>query len=92
MFGLGHDVVLQVPGDLGMPEEDHARRPARRVTIGVVFQIGGPGHICKLELRLVVLTVHFAEGIVEIILVLKLADMLVSLSQDVKDPRPSIPA
>ena len=48
--GLGHDVVFQVPRDLGLPEEDHALRPGQaRVTIGVVLQIGSPGHIRKLQ-------------------------------------------
>ena len=37
------------------------------------------------------LAVQFVKGIVEIILVLKLADMLVSLSQNFKYPLPSIP-
>ena len=83
---------FQVPRDLGLPEEDHAFRPVRqRVTIGVVLQISSPGHIRKLQQRLVALAVQFVEGIVEIILVLILADMFVSLSQDVKYPLPSIP-
>ena len=34
---------------------------------------------------------QFVKGIVEIILVLKLADVLVSLSQNFKNPLPSIP-
>ena len=34
---------------------------------------------------------QFVKSIVKVILVLKLADMLVSLSQDVKYPLPSIP-
>ena len=81
----GHDVVFQVPLDLlGLPEEDHALRPVRqRVTIGVVLQISSPCHIRKLQWRLIALTVQLVESIVEVILVLKLADLLVSLSQDV---------
>ena len=48
--GLGHDVVFQVPWNLGSPEEDHAFCPIRqRVAAGVVLQIGCPGHIRKLE-------------------------------------------
>ena len=37
------------------------------------------------------LAVQFVKGIVEIILVLKLADVLVSLGQSFKNPLPSIP-
>ena len=64
-------MVFLVPWDLGWPEEDHALRPVwQRVTISVVLQIGRPGHIRKLQQRLVALKVQFVEGIVEIILVL----------------------
>ena len=90
--GLGHDVVFQVSWDLGLPEEDHTLRPIKqKVIIGVVLQMGSPGHIRKLKQRLAALTVQFVEGTVKVILVLKLADMLVSLSQDVKYPLPRIP-
>ena len=55
-------LVFQVPRDPGLPEEDHALRPVRqRVTIGVVLQTGSPGHIRKLQQRLVALTVQFVE-------------------------------
>ena len=66
-------MVFQVTRDLGLPEEDQALRLVR-VTIGVVLHIGSPGHIRKLQWRLVALTVQFVEGIVKVILVLKLAD------------------
>ena len=49
--------------------------------MGVVLQISSPEHICKLQQCLVALAVQFVKDIVEIILILKLADMLVSLSQ-----------
>ena len=55
-----------------------------------MLQISSPGHICKLQQCLVALAVQFVKGIVEIILILKLADMLVSLSQNFKYPLPSI--
>ena len=48
--GLGHDVVLQVPWGLGLPEEDHALRTVgQRVAAGVMLQVGGNGHIRKLQ-------------------------------------------
>ena len=48
--GLGHDVVFQVPWDLGLPEEDHALRQVRqRVTVGVMLQKGSAGHIRELK-------------------------------------------
>ena len=56
-----------------------------------MLQISSPGLICKLQQCLVALSVQFVKGIVEIILILKLADMLVSLSQNFKCPLPSIP-
>ena len=49
-------------------------------------------HSRELEWRLVALTVQFAERVVKIILVFGFTDVFVSLSQDVKDPLPSIPA
>ena len=84
-------VVFQVPWDLGLPEEDDALRPVRqRVTTGVVLQVSSPGHICKLQQCLVALAVQFVDAIVEVTLVLKLADMLVSLSQDINEPQASL--
>ena len=63
----------------------------QRATIGVVLQISSPGHIRKLQQRLVALPVQFVEGIVEIILLLKLTDVPVSLSKDVKYRLTSVP-
>ena len=86
--GLGHDVVFQVSRDLGLPQEDHALRPVRqRIAIRVVLQTSSPGHICKLQQCLVALAVQFVKGI----LVLKLDDVLVSLSQNFKNPLLNIP-
>ena len=44
-----------------------------------MLQIRSSGHISKLKQRLIALSVQFVEGIVEIILILKLTDVLVSL-------------
>ena len=49
-----------------------------------MLQICGSGHIRKLKQRLVALSVQFVEGIVEIILILKLTDVLVSLDKTSK--------
>ena len=49
-----------------------------------MLQISGFGHIGKLKQRLIALSVQFVEGIIEIILILKLTDMFVSLDQNIK--------
>ena len=65
-------MVLQVSWNLGLPEEDHALRAVRqRVSVGVMLQTWGPGHIRKLKQRLIALSVQFEEGIVNVILILR---------------------
>ena len=74
--GLGHDVILQVPWDLGLFEKVNAlRMVGQRVTAGVMLQVGGSCHIRELEQGLVALTVQLERGTVEVILVLELTDV-----------------
>ena len=78
--------------NIGLPEEDHAFRSVRqRVSVGVMLQICGPGHIRKLKQRLIALSVMFLQGIVEVILILKFTDMFVSFGQNIKYLLSSIP-
>ena len=57
-----------------------------------MLQICGSGHIRKLKHRLIALSVQFAEGIIEIILILKLTHALVSLDQNVQKSLSSVPS
>ena len=68
--GLGLDVVFQVPWDLGLPEEDHALRAVKpRVSVGVMLQMCGAGHIRKLKQLLTALSVQFVESIAIVIVI-----------------------
>ena len=57
-----------------------------------MLQICGSRHIRKLKQRLIALSVQFVEGIIEIILVLKLTDVLASLDQKSKNSLTSVPS
>ena len=83
---VGHDVVFQVPRGLGLPEEDHALRPVRqRVTTSVMLQISSLATFANCNSVWLRSRCSLQKALS------KLADMLVSLSQDVKYPLPSIP-